>query len=286
MLVCSRSRTALHRCELSVVCGNYLQTADSYGSRTYCSINVGQKNRGRDWCGELIHAGVAVLQAHQMGNDRGQHSSLRWLGEVAAVIQSSPRRGSSAATTAAAPCSLIQPAKVSTSAGSRFRIHRSLYRCSQQSGVNPRPWGECHDNRFQACSHHVVPEFVSPGEVCHTTVQKLHWCWWRRTVLTASVSVAFLALQTCFRSLIASTYQLAHGQSMKEATREVYCLKVRPAEWPIDHYLVWALYHCRSVPQRTSRWPHPADHFVILSPLHITKRTGNECHINMSILQV
>jgi len=80
----------------------------------------------------------------------------------------------SAATTGAAPCSLIQPARVTTSAGSRCRFHRSLYRSSQQTGANPRPLGECHDDRLLPSSHHAVPELVSPGEVCPTTVQKLH----------------------------------------------------------------------------------------------------------------
>jgi len=48
-------------------------------------------------------------------------------------------------------------------------------------------------------------------------------------LITAIVSVAYLALQTCFRCSIASTYLLAHGQSIMEAAREVYCLKVGPA---------------------------------------------------------
>jgi len=43
-------------------------------------------------------------------------------------------------------------------------------------------------------------------------------------LLTASISVAFLALQTCFRCTKASAYQLAHGQSIKEAARKVNCL--------------------------------------------------------------
>jgi hypothetical protein len=129
----------------------------------------------------------------------------------------------SAATTAAAPCSPIQPARVTTSAVSRCRVHRSLYRSSQQTGANPRPLGECHDNRLLASSHHAVPELVSPGEVCPTTVQKLNdACGEQR--LTAIVLVAYLALQTCFRCTIASTYQLALGQSIMEAAREAYCL--------------------------------------------------------------
>jgi hypothetical protein len=134
----------------------------------------------------------------------------------------SPRRGSSAGTTATAPCSPIQPARVTTSAGSRCHIHRSLYRSSQQTGANPRLLGECHDNRFLATSRYAVPEFVSPGEVCPTTVQKRDAC--GEELLTASVWVAFLAPQTCFRCSIASTYQLALGQSIKEARREVYCV--------------------------------------------------------------
>jgi hypothetical protein len=128
----------------------------------------------------------------------------------------------SAATTAAAPCSPIQPARVITSAGSRCRFHRSLFRSSQQTGPNPRPFGECHENRFLASSHHAVPALVSPGEVCPTTVPKLDAC--GEELLTAIVSVAYLALQTCFRCTIASAYQLALGQSIMEAAREVYCL--------------------------------------------------------------
>jgi len=128
----------------------------------------------------------------------------------------------SAATTAAAPCSLIHPARITTSAGSRCRIHRSQYRSSQQTGANPRPLGECHDNRLLVGSHHAVPEFVSPGEVCPTTVQKLDGC--GEELLTAIGLVAFLAPQTCFCCLIASTSQLALGLSIMEAAREVYCL--------------------------------------------------------------
>ena len=82
----------------------------------------------------------------------------------------------SAATTAAAPCSPIQPARATTSAGSRCRIHRSLYSSFQQTGANPRPLGECHDNCHLADSHHAVPELVSPGEVCSVTLQKLDAC--------------------------------------------------------------------------------------------------------------
>jgi len=129
----------------------------------------------------------------------------------------------SAATTAAAPCSLIQPARVTTSAGLRCRIHRSLYRSSQQTGANTRPLGECHDNCLLASSHHAVPELVSPGEVCPTTVQKLDDACGEE-LLTTIVSVPYLALQTCFRCTIASAYQLALGQSIMEAAREVYCL--------------------------------------------------------------
>ena len=125
----------------------------------------------------------------------------------------------SAATTTAAPCSPIQPARVTTSAGSRCCIHRSLYRSSQQTGANPRPLGECHDNRLLASSHHAVPELVSPGEVCLTTVQKLDAD--GEGLLNASISVAFLVLQTCFSCTKASTYQLANGQSIKEVAREV-----------------------------------------------------------------
>jgi hypothetical protein len=135
----------------------------------------------------------------------------------------------SAATTAAAPCSPIQAARVTTSAGLRCRIYRSQYCSSEQTGANSRPLGECHDNHCLACSHHAVPELVSPGEVYPMTVQKLHDAS-GEGLLTASISIACLALQTCFRCSIASIYQLAHGQSLKEAAREVYCLEVRPAQ--------------------------------------------------------
>jgi len=179
----------------------------------------------------------------------------------------SPRRGSSAATTAVAPYSPKQPVRVITFAGTRCRINRSLYRSSQQTGANPRPLGECHDNRLLAGSHHAVPEFVSLEKVCPTMVPKLHWCWWRRTVLTAIVSVAFLAPQTCFRCKRASTYQLPRGQSIKEAARQVYWLMVRPAQWPIDYYRVSAQNRNSMVPH-TLWWGHPAIQFIIVSPLH------------------
>jgi len=133
-----------------------------------------------------------------------------------------------AATTATARCSPIKPARVTTSAGSRCRIHRSVYCSSQQTGVNPRTLSECHDNRLQAGSYHAVSKLVSPGEVCATTVQKLDAC--GKELLIAIVSVGYLALQTCFRCSISSTYRLAHGQSIKETAREVYCLKLRPAQ--------------------------------------------------------
>jgi len=128
----------------------------------------------------------------------------------------------SAATTAAAPCSPMQPARVPASAGSRCRIHTSLYRSSQQTGANPRPLGECHDTRLLATSHHAVPELVSPGEVCPTTVLKHDAC--GEGLLTASITVAFLALQTCFCCTKAAAYQLAPGLSIMKAAREVYCL--------------------------------------------------------------
>ena len=66
------------------------------------------------------------------------------------------------------------------------------------------------------------PSWYPPGEVCPTMVQKLDAC--GEELLTAIVLVGFLALQTCFHCSIASTYQLTLGQSIKEATREVYCL--------------------------------------------------------------
>jgi hypothetical protein len=134
----------------------------------------------------------------------------------------------SAATTAAALYSPMQLGRVTTSAGSRCRIHRSLYRSSQQSGANPRPLGECQDNRILASGDHAVPELVSPGEVWITTVHKQDT--YGEGLLTASISVAFLALQTCFCCTKASTYQLALGLSIMEGVREVYCVKVRPAQ--------------------------------------------------------
>jgi hypothetical protein len=61
------------------------------------------------------------------------------------------------------------------------------------------------------------------------TVQKLIDAWGEE-LLTAIVLVAYLAQQTCFRCSIASTYQLTHGQSTMDVARDVYCLKVRPAQ--------------------------------------------------------
>jgi hypothetical protein len=79
-----------------------------------------------------------------------------------------------------------------------------LYRSSRQTCTNPSPLGECHDNRLHAGSHQAVPEFVSPGEACPTTFQKLHRRLWRRPVLTASGSI--IAVQICFCRPLASTY--------------------------------------------------------------------------------
>jgi hypothetical protein len=125
----------------------------------------------------------------------------------------------SAATTTATPCLPIPPARVTTSAGTQCRIHRSLYGSSQQTSANPRPLGECHDNHLLDGSHHVVPEFVSPADVFPTTVQKFGPC--GDGFLTGVVSVAYFALQTCFHCSIASTSQPAHGQYKQEAAREV-----------------------------------------------------------------
>jgi hypothetical protein len=80
----------------------------------------------------------------------------------------------SAASTAAASSSPIQPARVAPSSGLRCRIQRSLYPRSQRTGANPRSLGESNDNRLLVSSHHSVPELVSAGEVCPTMVQVLH----------------------------------------------------------------------------------------------------------------
>jgi len=123
----------------------------------------------------------------------------------------------STATTAAALCLLIQHARVTTSAGSQRRIYRSLHCSSQQTGANPRPLHECHDNRLLASNHHAVPKFVSRGEVCPMRVQKLHWYLWGRTVLSAIVSVAYLALQTCFRCTISTCSWVVHNRGCKRS---------------------------------------------------------------------
>ena len=64
----------------------------------------------------------------------------------------------SAATTATAPCSLIQLVRVTTSAGSRYCIHRSLYHSSQQTGANPRQLGHISNNSSFRQKHLGVPD--------------------------------------------------------------------------------------------------------------------------------
>jgi len=134
----------------------------------------------------------------------------------------------SASTTTTALCSLIQPARVSTSAGSRCHIHWSICSGSQRTGANPRLLGECHHIRHLTSSDEAGSDLVSPGEVCPMVVQMLDD--YGEDLPTAIVSVAYLALQTCFRTTIASTYQLALGQAVTVAAIEVYCVKVRPAQ--------------------------------------------------------
>lgn len=75
----------------------------------------------------------------------------------------------------------------------------------------------------------MVPELVSPGEVCPIMVQKLDAS--GDELLTMNVLVAQLALQTYFRHSLRSTYEPAHEQSIMEAEREVYSwLVVGPAQ--------------------------------------------------------
>jgi len=49
--------------------------------------------------------------------------------------------------------------------------------------------------------------------------------------LNESISVEFHMLQICFRCKIATTYQLAHAQYIKEAAREVLTMLIlEPAQ--------------------------------------------------------
>jgi len=199
-----------------------LQTrAELYGSESAPSV-LAKRIKRKDGSGGSENA-VGLVINGWLTRSQAHHPVTLFVSRRAGCSHSGfPCGPSSAATTAAAHCSLIQPARVTTSAGSRCRIHRSLYHSSHQTGANPRPLGECHDNRLLASSDHAVLELVSLGEVCPMTVQKLDAC--GEELLTAIVSVAYLALQTCFRGTKACTYQLALGQSISEAVREVYCL--------------------------------------------------------------
>ena len=262
-----------HRCDLSFVRGDYLWTAHPHRVvRVWiCSIRIRQNNQGKDRSGWREIQETLSLTVRSQGAKQRRPVTFFVSRRAGSSHSEFPCGPPTASTTAAALCLPIQPARGTTSAASRCRMHRSLYRSSQRTGANPSPLGECHIKRLPASSHHGVPEFVFARDVCPITVPKLHLCLWKRTDVTVIVLVAYLALQTCFRCTIASTYKLALGQSMMEAAREVYCLKVRRAPWPIDHYRVWALNCSSSVPHRTSRWAHPADPFTILSPFHIHK---------------
>jgi len=168
--------SALHCCELSFVRGDYLWTADPHRvvRLWICSIRVSQKNQGKNGSGGREIQEALSLTVRSQGA-KPRRPVTPFVSQRASSSHSGFRCGPpSAATTAAALCSPIQPARVTTSAGSRCRIHRSQYRSSQQTGANPRPLGECHDNRLLASSHHAVPELVSPGEECPQTVQKLN----------------------------------------------------------------------------------------------------------------
>ena len=146
--------------------------AQLYGSESAPSVLVNRIKRKDGSGGKQIQEALSLTVRSQGAKPRRPVTPFMSLG-AGSSHSGFPCGPHSAATTAAAPCSLNQPARVTTSAGSRCRIHRSLYRSSQQTGANPRPLGECHDNRLLASSHHAVPELVCPGEECPTTVQKL-----------------------------------------------------------------------------------------------------------------
>lgn len=129
----------------------------------------------------------------------------------------------SATTTASAACSPIQLATVTTSAGSWFHFHKSLYCNFQQTGGNPKPSGECHKYSILANSHHAIPELELLGKVSSMMVEKCIDAYGDGLV-TMSISVPFLVLLTCFCCTKASAYQVAHWQTIKQAAREVYCL--------------------------------------------------------------
>jgi hypothetical protein len=161
-------------CHSSVGIFSELQTrTELYGSESAPSVLVKRIKRMDGSGGREIQEALSLTVRSQGAKPRRPVTPFvsRRAGSSHSGFPCGPP---SAATTAAAPCSPIQPARVTTSAGSRCRIHRSLYRSSQQTGANPRQLGECHDNHHLVGSYHVVPELVSPGEVCPTTVQKLH----------------------------------------------------------------------------------------------------------------
>jgi len=129
--------------------------------RTNCSIYVSQKNQRKDGSGGREIQEALSLTVRSQRNHPSRPVTPFVSRRAGSSHSGFPCGPPSAATTAAAPCSPIQPARVTTFAGSRCRIHWSLYRSSQQTGANPRPLGECHDNSFLASSHHTVPELVS-----------------------------------------------------------------------------------------------------------------------------
>jgi len=55
---------------------------------------------------------------------------------------------------------------------------------------------------------------------------------------TKIVSVAYLVPETCFSYSTALTYQLIYQKSIIDNARDVYCLKVRPAQWALNNYWV------------------------------------------------
>ena len=93
---------------MSFVCREYLRTAPSMLAK---GIKTKDGSGGREYPGGLVINGSPTQEPSP-----AIHSLPSGLGEVAAVIQASPRRGSSAATTAAALCS-SRPALGSVSPG-------------------------------------------------------------------------------------------------------------------------------------------------------------------------
>lgn len=119
------------------------------------------------------HPDDAVPQACPMENDYDLQSIIWWLGEPVAVINMSLWTGCSSTHTASAPCLVIQPASVSTVAGPWCLFYGCRCRSPQQTGANPWPLGECHDNRPKLA---VCKRFPRPDDREKPLIQRSRSC--------------------------------------------------------------------------------------------------------------